>query len=73
MRRVSSIVEKDRKGKTRVEIAPSEEPRAPTVSLDEIEEDSYSDDDEESDFAGGAVDNRDVFSIKCHIFVLILI
>ena len=57
MRRVSSIVEKDRKGKTRVEIAPSEEPRAPTVSLDEIEEDSYSDDDEESDFAGGAVDN----------------
>ena len=57
MRKVSSIVEKDRKGKTRVEIAPSEEPRAPTVSLDEIEEDSYSDDDEDDDFAGDAVDN----------------
>ena len=58
VRKVPSIVEKDRKGKTRVEIAPSEEPRAPTVSLDEIEEDSYSDDDEEDDFAADAVDNR---------------
>ena len=57
VRRVSSIVEKDGKGSTRVEIAPSEEPRAPTVSLDEIEEDSYSDDDEDDDFAGDAVDN----------------
>ena len=28
------------------------------MSLDEIEEDSYSDDDEEDDFAADAVDNR---------------
>ena len=54
MRRVSSIVEK---GKTRVDTVPSEEPRAPTVSLDEIEEDSYSGDEDDDDFAGDAVDN----------------
>ena len=63
VRKAASIVEKDKKGKAtaKVEVpqAAAGERRAPTVSLDEIEEDSFSDDDEddEDDFAGDAVDN----------------
>ena len=66
VRKAASVVEKDKKGKAaKVEVpqaaAEAGERRAPTVSLDEIEEDSFSDDDddedEDDDFAADAVDN----------------